>query len=123
MIDHARVDEIRRALVEEARGDVVGLWAVLWQVRHGMPLLTAEEAKRTTLAIVHEALEEGVVAGGFVRRDEHTAEFVPWRSLPDEAVARIEREWNALGRDPRLGEVAWFVDPGILPVTARIPPV
>jgi hypothetical protein len=30
---------------------------------------------------------------------------------PDQAVSRIEKEWSALGREPNIGEVAWFTSP------------
>jgi hypothetical protein len=35
-------------------------------------------------------------------------QFVAWGLPPDQAVSRIEREWAALGREPDIGEVAWF---------------
>jgi hypothetical protein len=35
-------------------------------------------------------------------------EFVPWQLTIPEALARIEREWRALGRDPSLGDICWF---------------
>jgi hypothetical protein len=34
--------------------------------------------------------------------------FVAWDLSPDQAVDQIEREWLALGREPGIGEVAWF---------------
>jgi hypothetical protein len=124
MIDPAKIDEIRRALVEEARTDTVGLWAVLWQVKQEMPVLTPDEAKRVTLTVIREALlEERIASGNFVDQDEDTQAFVVWPSSVEETIARIDREWTALGRDPNLGEVAWFVDPSLLPVTTRKHPM
>jgi hypothetical protein len=37
----------------------------------------------------------------------------------DESLARIDREWAALGREPNLGDIVWFVAPRLLPLTAR----
>jgi hypothetical protein len=34
--------------------------------------------------------------------------FASWDLLSAQAVARIEKEWSALGRLPNIGEVAWF---------------
>jgi hypothetical protein len=34
--------------------------------------------------------------------------FVPWDLPPDQAVKRIEQEWAVLGREPTIGEIAWF---------------
>jgi len=71
--------------------------------------------------VIQEALvDKSIVAGEFVDRDEHTAIFAVWQLSIDETIARIEREWLALGREPNLGEIAWFVDPHLLPVTAFI---
>jgi hypothetical protein len=34
--------------------------------------------------------------------------FVPWELRADQALSRIEKEWSTLGREPDIGEVAWF---------------
>ena len=34
---------------------------------------------------------------------------VPWADQdPASVVSRIDHEWKALGREPNVGEVAWF---------------
>jgi len=116
------LEAIKRGLVEEAEADVVGLWAVLWDVRQTMPFLTSIEARRATLDIVREALGEAqVVAGHFADRDDDTAVFVPWHLSTEEIVARIEREWVSLGREPSAGDIAWFVGPRRLSTTPPPP--
>ena len=40
--------------------------------------------------------------------------FEIWQMRPEDVSARIESEWKHLGRDPTLGEIVWFVDPGVL---------
>ena len=34
--------------------------------------------------------------------------FVSWDLSLDQALSRIEKERSALGREPNIGEVAWF---------------
>ena len=119
MTESAKADKIGRALVEETRTDTVGLWALLKQVARELPTLTPGEARQVTLTVIHGALvSEHVVAGNFVERDEDSMRFDVWQTSAEESVARIDREWIALGREPNLGDVVWFVDPCLLPVTA-----
>jgi hypothetical protein len=93
-----------RVLTREIQTDCVGLWAVLWEVKERLPLLTPAESRKTVLAVVCEALErEVVVPGDFVEMS-----FVPWEMSPREALERIESAWLALGREPNIGEVVWF---------------
>jgi len=120
MIQRALMDEVKRVLVEEAQTDTVGLWAVLWDVELEIPSLTVDEARQATLTVIREALmEDHIVVGGFVDQDEEISVFVPWGLSVDDAVTRIEREWVNLGRKPDLGEIAWFVDPHLLPVAVQ----
>lgn len=124
MIKSAGVAEIKQVLIQEAQTDIVGLWALLWEVRQVMPSSSTEEVKTSTLEIIHEGLREGhIVAGQFMDRDEDTVAFLPWKLSVDEIVQRIDREWATLGREPTLGEVVWFVSPHLLPVTARRDPM
>jgi hypothetical protein len=124
MTTSTKIDQIGRVLVEETRTDTVGLWAVLWQVKHEMPALTPDETKQATLIVIRKALlEERVVAGNFVDEDDDNKAFVVWPSSAEDSIARIDREWTALGREPNLGDVVWFVDPHLLPVTARKHPM
>lgn len=124
MIHRSEADAIKRAIVAEAQSDVVGIWAIHWEVRQRMPELQPEAAKTTTLLIVAEVLgERSVVAGEFRDRHEKTAVFEPWALSVAESVDRISVEWDGLGREPNLGEVVWFVDPRILPVTADRDPM
>ena len=91
----------------EAEDDWIGLWAIAWMVRHDHAKANASEVRKLTMRLVRMMMESGLVVGGFCDKS-----FVPW---PDQGTAsvirRIEREWNALGRDPTLGEVAWFGTP------------
>jgi hypothetical protein len=59
-----------------------------------------------TLQLVRKLLEVGEMHVGHPAPDGR--HFVSWRVSPKEAVLRIEEEWSALGREPNIGEVAWF---------------
>jgi hypothetical protein len=116
--------EIRRAFIEEAQSDVIGLWLIAQWVKDDLPSLDTIAARKATLDIIREALlQQRVVPGEFVDQDEHTLVFLQWGLPVDETVTRIEREWTALGRDLNPGDVVWFVDAHVLPVTARKHPM
>jgi hypothetical protein len=116
----AAIEEMKEVLVEEAAIGAVGLWAVLWDVKHQFPGLSPQETKTATLRLVREAVREGrIVAGRVVRDGDVTRTFVPWQLPPDEVVARIEAEWSALGRAPNLGDIVELVSPDLLPFAAR----
>ncbi len=124
MIESTALKDIKRAIVEEARSDVVGLWAILWEVRQRMPSINTQQAQAATLAVVAEALEEqAVVAGDFVDKHQEAAVFVPWSLATQAAISRIRNDWDALGRDPNLGDIVCFVDPRILPISASKDPM
>lgn len=115
---------IRHTLVEEAQSDVVGLWAVLWQVKNEFRSLSSEEAKAATLEVVRDALSRGeIVVGEFVGGDTETTSFIPWEMSLTDALHRIESEWGALAREPNLGDIAWFVAPHLLPLSLHRSPV
>ena len=112
--------EIRCVLVEEGQSDVVGLWTVLWQVRAELPSLTVQEAKAATLAVIRDALDRvEVVVGEFREQDFEATSFICWQTPVPDAIRRIDSEWVALGRDPNLGEIAWFVAPRLLPLSMQ----
>jgi hypothetical protein len=124
MMKEHSVGEVTRILIEGAQTDTVGLWAVLWEIKQLMPSGSPDEIRRATLTAVRDALAGGhVVAGQFADHDVETVAFSPWNVSADEAVARIDREWAALGREPNLGDIVWFVAPDLLPLTARKDPM
>lgn len=124
MSQEDKIDTVKRVLVEEAQSDVVGLWAVLWQVKTELPSLTTEEAKVATLEVVRDALSrEEVIVGEFREEGGETISFVPWQMSVTDAVRRIGAEWGVLGRDPSLGEIAWFVAPRLLPLAMNRDPM
>lgn len=60
---------------------------------------------RPILDILYGLLSSGLVQAGLPTLD---GGFEPWPFDPEEALARIESEWQELGRDPDIGEIVWF---------------
>lgn len=111
--------QVKRALVEDAAVDTVGMFAVLWQMKHVFVGADEHELREAVLAAIHEALDEGCVVAGRFGED---AMFQPWREPTRVVLARIEAEWKKLGHELHAGDVCWFVSPARLPVSARAHP-
>jgi hypothetical protein len=98
--------EVLESLVEECHHDHVGLWEIVRAVRADLGSQTPAETQTLTLELVRSLLREpGIQIGHPAPDGRH---FVSWDLPADEAVRRIEHEWSALGREPDIGEVAWF---------------
>jgi hypothetical protein len=113
MID---LNGLKSEVLKECKEDHVGLWSIIWRIRYALnngeypspegdradPL----EVRRLTLRLVQELLEAGLLQAGSPTPDGRG--FEPWSLGPRETLARIESEWDALGREPNIGEIVWF---------------
>jgi hypothetical protein len=99
-------DDALESLVEECREDHVGLWRLVRTVRHDLGASGAQDIRAVTLRLVRGLLQQpGIQVGHPAPDGRH---FLPWGLPAEQALSRIEREWTALGREPGIGEVAWF---------------
>lgn len=99
-------EDVLESLVEECHEDHVGLWRIVNAVRFDLGSRTPTETQAMTLWLVRRLLDErGMQVGHPAPDGRH---FVSWNLSPDQALHRIEKEWAALGREPNIGEVAWF---------------
>ncbi len=96
----------REELLRECAEDHVGLWCVVSLYREESQ---GPHAMEGILRELEDLLTKGILQVGFPAKDGRL--FDPWSSEPIESVARIRREWLALGRDPDIGEIAWFTTP------------
>src|SRR5712671_5407400 len=99
-------EDVLESLVEECHEDHVGLWEIVNAVRFDLGSQDPIETRTITLRLIRSLLHErGMQVGHPVSDGRH---FVSWDLPPERAVNRIENEWSALGREPNIGEVAWF---------------
>ncbi len=102
-------EDVLEQLVEECHKDHIGLWEVVSAVQFDLGSATSEETRALSLRLVDHLLKErGMLVGHPAPDGRH---FISWGLPPDQALSRIEREWSALGREPNIGEVAWFTSP------------
>ncbi len=106
MTDH---DDLATELVDVIRAelphDYVGLWGVVMSARRLLGDGASEHVRELALDAIRRVLISGEAIAGHPTSD---GRFAPWAVKPGDAIARIEREWAKLGRDPDIGEVAWL---------------
>ena len=99
-------EKVLDSLAEECQEDHVGLWRIVNAVRFDLGSADPAQTRVIALRLVRSLLQErGMQVGQPAPDGRH---FVAWDLSPDQAVRRIEKEWAALGRDPDIGELAWF---------------
>ncbi len=103
----SKIEALERYLAFRAREGETGLWVFNDVVAEELELDAGDETVReTTLKIVSDLLEAGLIRPGFPTRD---GRFESWALSADEALRRIAREWDALGeREPSIGDIVWF---------------
>jgi hypothetical protein len=106
MVAKKELDTIESIIRQECSEDDVGLWSILWNVRHFFPDLPAEEHRKLTLGIVRAILLDGRIRAGFPSPGQRS--FIPWDLTTEEVIARISSEWDELGREPNIGDIVWF---------------
>lgn len=100
------LDDALQNLAQECYVDHVGLWEIVNAVRFDLGSTNPSETQALTLRLVRSLLQERGMQVGYPAPDGR--HFVSWDISADEAVNRIEKELAALGREPNIGEVAWF---------------
>jgi hypothetical protein len=106
-------EDVLESLTEECYEDHVGLWRIVNAVRFDLGSASPSETRELTLRLVECLLgERGMEVG---QPAPNGRQFISWGLTPQQALSRIEQEWSALGRDPNIGEVAWFTSPNPTP--------
>jgi len=102
VLDVAMRDEVMRDVLVEGLSDWHGLWWIWGQFDR---IANRAIRRRATLAFIGYLLERGFLEAGCPRRD---GGFDRWALSPADTLTRIETEWDALGRDPNIGDIVWF---------------
>ena len=98
-------ESVFEEFLEECREDHVGLWRLVRAAQRVLSESTALQRRELALSLARRLLENGMLVG---QPTPDGRRFVSWDLPSNAALERIEREWTALGREPNIGEVAWF---------------
>ncbi|MEA5471832.1 hypothetical protein [Spirulina sp. 06S082] len=58
------------------------------------------------MSLIKKTLDNGLIQAGTFSEER---EFQIWDLSTKKILARIEREWDNLGREPNPGEIVWFI--------------
>lgn len=94
-----------RVLLESCE-DYVGLWSIIWCLREIEKESDPTKIRLQAIKIIGELLEAGLVQCGTFSENGN---FEIWQLDASTIISRIEKEWDALGREPNMGEIVWFV--------------
>ena len=100
---------MRRQWVLAAQEDAVelGIWWAAADVRERLGQDAPWDLVRATAL---EALAPLLQSGKLLAVDLLPGGRVAiWPGTPDGWLERLDREWRQLGRDPNIGDIAWFV--------------
>jgi hypothetical protein len=107
-----KIGAVVDTLMREATDGEFGFWVVVDDLREGGREGGREQGQdaaaleQAALMVVRELLRRGLAVGS-LRSD---GSFSPWPDQDPARVAdRIRREWRALGEDPSIGEICWFL--------------
>lgn len=108
-MDASRAKALQAQWVAEASESDLGLWWLARDVQENLGGDASDEETRAwTLRLLQPLLRSGEITAVDLLPD---GGFVRWPGNVDEQVERIDAEWRALGRQPTLGEVVWFIGP------------
>jgi len=103
-----KIEEAQRTWVNECEGDNdLSLSVIADQIRALLPGATEDEVRRQALKAVYPLLRDRKIWVG----DEIPNHYLykRWEGSAEDQIARIDKEWRALGRAPVYGEIAWFI--------------
>jgi hypothetical protein len=87
--------------------DWSGPWLLVSDIRVADPKADDPTVKARTLEILRDLLAARYIRAGDLV-DFKSDKFVPWNLAVDQIIERIQREWDALKRDPNPWEIVWF---------------
>jgi hypothetical protein len=99
------VKEVRDDFLAESHDDYVGLWSLIWRFENGMGETRPKRIRSLTISLLKELLKQGLIKAGMPNA---RGEFEEWRDSSDKIIKRIAREWDQLGREPKIGDIVWF---------------
>jgi hypothetical protein len=100
----ANIEEALDELLRLGLDDWIQTWEVASIAKFKCGARTSDERRTTSIGLIRRALMDELLIAGEVTPDG----FHKWALTPELAVARIEREWSELGREPTLGDICWF---------------
>jgi hypothetical protein len=105
-----KLSKLHLDLLKECADDDVGLWFAIAPIEDAIGEDYPLKVRTLTLEIVEDLLHDELIMAGFpIYNAEGVLVFDTWNLSVKDTIARINKEWDELGREPTLGEIVWFV--------------
>ncbi len=98
--------EPHRHILQLCSEEQLGLWFAIAPIEDFYRGDDPASIKSKTLRVLRDLMKDGLIQAGVPTPDG--AGFVPWDMPADAAIARIQKEWDALGHEPSIGDIVWF---------------
>ena len=98
--------ELRNSVLEMVSEDFLGLGEIPALLTVLYPKLDSHQRKVVTLEVIADLLKNQMIRAGHL--DSSGGRFISNDSTWEHLVESMDNEWSALGRDPHIGEIAWF---------------
>jgi hypothetical protein len=99
------IEEILNEIHRECFEDYVGLWTIPWHFRE-IYGINDEVVRRIESFKVLERLLEFPDIG--VGQFNESGSFDFWNLPVSEVLKKLASEWDGLGHEPNIGDIAWF---------------
>lgn len=100
------LEEPQARLLISCSADWVGLWVVTGEAREWFGASTENQLRADTRRLLEPLLVNGLIEAGELDLDR--GEFESWSDQGAAALERVFTEWEAHGREPSIGDIAWF---------------
>lgn len=95
-------------VIAEARVDEVGLWWFVKEATETLGMKEPDDIRRAALQGLRQVLETGdIVAASYA---DNVCGYDVWGGTVDEIVARVEKKWDELDRQPDIGDIVVLID-------------
>ncbi len=118
----SQLTPLEREILQACSEDDVGLWEAVRHGQRNFPHASPDEIKQVVISALRVLLTARLIDAGrsvardssYIRSDWRSVfgpgyDIVSWNLQADQAIERIGQEWDALGGEPTIGDIVWFV--------------
>lgn len=97
----SNMESIKKYFLSFCSDDWADLLVLPQIIKRNLPDLTEDEIRETTLNILQDLVEAGLIEIGELGERKGEG-FIPWKSSTAESIRRIRDEWIKLGQPPLI---------------------
>jgi hypothetical protein len=99
------IEEILNDIRKECFEDYVGLWTIPWHFREIYGINDVAVRRTESFKVIERLLELPDIGVG---QFNESRSFDFWNLSASDVLKKLASEWDALGHEPSIGDIAWF---------------